>query len=298
MSDLSDLFPGSAQAVQNLSGFGRSSYDGTADMGLDAFSAPSQAAIPSPTPPPAAVAPPTQPQDSNSVYTAVCCFRVLGATQTAGPNGGIAQTLIYLAPVTTDEVNKISETKLTYTQNVPACWPRTQGTPYGGQYADGVYVLGVKGAAPEMMQTYGVPFTGGPLGQPGFLGCYTLGPESAPGPSNQVVPELQTSFANTNIWVVRLRSSGADVENGVLWCPGNPRSDYYPLANYIWDFALSWDYNLKGTESDPGSTATSTYIFDMVDDDYTQVISVPVVEGKYSVYFYDTGCAYTGGCVF
>jgi hypothetical protein len=36
----------------------------------------------------------------------------------------------------------------------------------------------------------------------------------------------------------------------------------------------------------------------MADDDYTQVISVPVVEGKYSVFFYDTGCAYTGGCVF
>jgi hypothetical protein len=61
---------------------------------------------------------------------------------------------------------------------------------------------------------------------------------------------------------------------------------------------LSWDYNLKGTENGPGSTASSTYIFDMVDDGYTQVISVPVVEGKYSVYFYDTGCAYTGGCVF
>jgi hypothetical protein len=80
--------------------------------------------------------------------------------------------------------------------------------------------------------------------------------------------------------------------------PFGDNNNYYPLANYIWDFALSWDYNLKGTENGPGSTASSTYIFDMVDDGYTQVISVPVVEGKYSVYFYDTGCAYTGGCVF
>ena len=36
----------------------------------------------------------------------------------------------------------------------------------------------------------------------------------------------------------------------------------------------------------------------MVDDNDTQVISYAVVEGKYSVYFYDTGCGYTGGCVF
>jgi hypothetical protein len=80
--------------------------------------------------------------------------------------------------------------------------------------------------------------------------------------------------------------------------PYGDDSQFYPLANYIWDFALSWDYNLKGTENGPGATSASTYIFEMADDDYTQVISVPVVEGKYSVFFYDTGCAYTGGCVF
>ncbi len=70
----------------------------------------------------------------------------------------------------------------------------------------------------------------------------------------------------------------------------------YPLANYIWDFALSWDYNLKGTEFGPGATSPTTQIFDMYDDGFTQVISYPVVEGKYSVWFGDTGCAYTGGC--
>jgi hypothetical protein len=71
----------------------------------------------------------------------------------------------------------------------------------------------------------------------------------------------------------------------------------YPLANYIWDFALSWGYTLKGTYLTPGSTAASTYIFNMVDDNGDQVISVPTVEGKTSLFFYDTGCAYTGGCV-
>lgn len=70
----------------------------------------------------------------------------------------------------------------------------------------------------------------------------------------------------------------------------------YPLANYIWDFALSWDYLLKGTENGPGATSASTYVIDMVDDKNTQVISYGIPEGKYSVWFYDTGCAYTGGC--
>jgi hypothetical protein len=71
----------------------------------------------------------------------------------------------------------------------------------------------------------------------------------------------------------------------------------YPLANYIWDFAISWSYTGKGTELAPGSTASSTYIFTMEDDNYDQAISVPEVQGKYSLFFYDTGCAYTGGCV-
>jgi Peptidase A4 family len=80
--------------------------------------------------------------------------------------------------------------------------------------------------------------------------------------------------------------------------PYGDNNNFYPLANYIWDFALSWDYQLKGTEFGPGATSPTTYIFDMVDDNDTQVISYPVVEGKYSVFFYDTGCAYTGGCIF
>lgn len=70
----------------------------------------------------------------------------------------------------------------------------------------------------------------------------------------------------------------------------------YPLANYIWDFALSWDYNLKGTEFGPGATTPTTFVIDMIDDGDTQIISYVEQEGKYSVWFWDTGCAYTGGC--
>jgi hypothetical protein len=80
--------------------------------------------------------------------------------------------------------------------------------------------------------------------------------------------------------------------------PYGDNSNYYPLANYIWDFSLSWDYNMKDTEFGPGATTAATQIFSMYDDNFTQVISQPVVEGKYSVFFYDTGCAYTGGCAF
>jgi hypothetical protein len=80
--------------------------------------------------------------------------------------------------------------------------------------------------------------------------------------------------------------------------PFGDNNNFYPLANYIWDFALSWDFTLKGIEFGPGATNPTTQVFQMIDDNDTQVISLPVVEGKYSVFFYDTGCAYTGGCVF
>ncbi len=70
---------------------------------------------------------------------------------------------------------------------------------------------------------------------------------------------------------------------------------FYPLANYIWDFALSWDY-AGAHEYGPGNTAPATYIINMEYGGTDQIISYAEVEGPYSVYFYDTGCAYTGGC--
>jgi hypothetical protein len=73
-------------------------------------------------------------------------------------------------------------------------------------------------------------------------------------------------------------------------------SGFYALANYIWDFALSWDYTGKGVESGPGSTAASNLQFSMLDDAGDQVISQATSEGKYSIFVADTGCAYTGGC--
>jgi hypothetical protein len=83
-------------------------------------------------------------------------------------------------------------------------------------------------------------------------------------------------------------------------CRGN---NNYPLANYIWNFwAGSYGYNFYNynhglpTQYYPGSAATTTYIVSMVDDANDQVISVPAAQGKNGVFFYDTGCAYTGGC--
>ena len=77
----------------------------------------------------------------------------------------------------------------------------------------------------------------------------------------------------------------------------------YPLANYVEDFWAN-SYAVDFTQYNrglpityyPGSTATSTYLINMVDDFDTQVISIPAAQGKYGLFFYDTGCAYTGGC--
>jgi len=80
--------------------------------------------------------------------------------------------------------------------------------------------------------------------------------------------------------------------------PFGDNNQFYPLANYIWNFALSWDFTGKGVKNDPGATTPQTALFQMVDDNDTQVISSATVEGKESVYFLDEGCAYTGGCVF
>jgi hypothetical protein len=38
-------------------------------------------------------------------------------------------------------------------------------------------------------------------------------------------------------------------------------------------------------------------LVNMYDDAFDQIISVPAAQGKYGMFVYDTGCAYTGGCV-
>jgi hypothetical protein len=80
--------------------------------------------------------------------------------------------------------------------------------------------------------------------------------------------------------------------------PFGDNNKFYPLANYIWNFALSWDFTAKGVKNDPGAVTPHTWLFQMNDDNDTQVVSSSAVEGKDSIYFFDEGCAYTGGCVF
>ncbi len=92
------------------------------------------------------------------------------------------------------------------------------------------------------------------------------------------------------------------------------KSYFYPLANYIADFwDYSGDYTFKGVLNDPGSTATTTWVVNMINDANTQVISVPNavtnwnigqgltgsgMAGKFSIFFQDENCAYIGGCAF
>ncbi len=79
-------------------------------------------------------------------------------------------------------------------------------------------------------------------------------------------------------------------------------SNFYPLTNYIFDF---FDYSFaldgKGTQFYPGSAAATTAIVTMYADDAATPISFPVYgsagnQGKYSIWFEDENCAYSGGC--
>jgi hypothetical protein len=78
----------------------------------------------------------------------------------------------------------------------------------------------------------------------------------------------------------------------------------YPLANYVQNFWAPNDYaynfynydNNIATPWFPGSTATTTYLVNMVDDGDTQVISYPQALGKYSIFFEDENCGKSGGC--
>jgi len=77
----------------------------------------------------------------------------------------------------------------------------------------------------------------------------------------------------------------------------------YPLANYIFDFFDdSFAYDYAGKLFYPGSTAAATYNIEMLADNGS-VISVATAgtagfQGDYSIWFEDTGCAYSGGCAY
>jgi len=79
--------------------------------------------------------------------------------------------------------------------------------------------------------------------------------------------------------------------------------DYYPLANYVWDFwAGSYAEDFKQYDDGlpvtyyPGSMATTTYLINMVNDQNTETISYPQAQGKFGIFFQDNGCANSGGC--
>ena len=131
-----------------------------------------------------------------------------------------------------------------------------------------------------------------------YVNTFSTGGSCSPG-SVYVEDETTLEFGTFQLdWLNGpcLAGSSAEIIVERPFGDGSTASGFYPLANYIWDFALSWDYNAKGTEFGPGLTSPTTLIFTMVDDSGDQNISIPTVEGKYSMFFWDTNCAYTGGC--
>jgi len=80
-------------------------------------------------------------------------------------------------------------------------------------------------------------------------------------------------------------------------------SNYYPLANYVWEFFDdSFAYDGAGTLFYPGNAGTSTAIFTMYADNGSTPISFPDFygtagnQGRYSIWLADENCAYSGGC--
>lgn len=84
-------------------------------------------------------------------------------------------------------------------------------------------------------------------------------------------------------------------------------SCYFPLANYVndfWAYSEAWtfaeydNYVNKGTKTPnfPGSTAATTYLINMINDQDTEVISSATAEGDFGIVFFDENCAYSGGC--
>jgi Peptidase A4 family len=117
--------------------------------------------------------------------------------------------------------------------------------------------------------------------------------------------DLTQQWGNTfgMTWVKGAGLIGASAEYIVErpCCNGN---NFYPLLNYVYDFFdYSFAYNGKGTQFFPGSAAATTAIFTMYADNGSTAISIPTgygtagYQGKYSIWFADENCAYSGGCV-
>jgi hypothetical protein len=114
-------------------------------------------------------------------------------------------------------------------------------------------------------------------------GCYGLTYASGPG-----------AVGNSAEWIVERPCC----EDGFL----------FPLANYVSTYNLSaaaYGYGKKKypLKAYPGgsSSATQTYYnIEMLDDQGAEISYVDPgeVDGRYGIAFFDTGCAYSGGCTF
>jgi len=79
-------------------------------------------------------------------------------------------------------------------------------------------------------------------------------------------------------------------------------SNLFPLANYVFEFmGFNYAYDVHGTLFYPGSTASTTAVITMLDDEGS-AISTPLIygtagnAGHYSIMLEDEGCALSGGC--
>jgi hypothetical protein len=124
-------------------------------------------------------------------------------------------------------------------------------------------------------------------------------------PGNVFVEDLttQTYYTASLSWL----SGPGLVGNSAEYIVERPccNNDGYPLAlaNYIYNFwSDSFAYNGNGGLFYPGSSAATTAILTMYDDGYSQTISDVAgvgstgFQGKYSLWFADQNCAYSGGC--
>lgn len=125
-------------------------------------------------------------------------------------------------------------------------------------------------------------------------------------PANVFIEDLTTQSFATGTFTY---SSGPpELGDSAEWIVERPccvsGSTPYALTNYIDDFfADSFAYNVASTKLFyPGSTTTTTQLITMVDDGDTQAISTVEAgtagfQGRYSLWFFDEDCAYSGGCV-
>lgn len=123
-------------------------------------------------------------------------------------------------------------------------------------------------------------------------------------PGNVYVEDLTTLTYNT--YQLTHVSGPGLVGNSAEWIVERPccNADGYPLAlaNIYFDFFdESWANLGNGKQFFPGSTSVATWNISMLDDAADQKIAVVTAgtggyQGKYSMWFQVTGCAFTPGC--